>query len=417
MNENKDLSSRVSSEELARFIMSLENERDLSAIVRLFWENFSRIVEPAWGCFYWRRQAERLWTRDFGHPEEELEKLPDSLDEKHPAVTKVCRLKMAGTNDVCKLTNRYQIDTGSFGHDRGVLLLAFGAESRIPALLALGKSKSGEKYSLSDIFFMHQLIGMCFQVYERAELSIQLLTADKEVTVSMVAAGIAHEINNNITPIIGRAQLMDKHLKKIADENVARELEASVKVIYNQGCKIARIAANLKKLSEPVRLEIQELSMEDELRAAIEIMSETAGKIKHFKTDDPDTPFVLILDFQPNLPPVSGDSQQLQQVFINLIINAAHAIEEKGRGTLTVGARKGQDNNVVAFIEDTGIGMTEETMKKLWEPFYTTKKEGKGTGLGMAIVKNVIEAHRGEIKVESKFGKGTVFELTFKAAH
>ncbi len=144
-------------------------------------------------------------------------------------------------------------------------------------------------------------------------------------------------------------------------------------------------------------------------------MAKTAGKIKHFKRDDPTSPYILKLDFTENEPPIRGDAQQLEQVFINLIINAAHAIEAKGRGTLTVGTRLGDNDSVIAFIKDTGIGMNASTMEKMWKPFFTTKKKGKGTGLGMAIVKNVIKAHGAEIQVESKPGAGTEFQLIFPA--
>jgi signal transduction histidine kinase len=186
-------------------------------------------------------------------------------------------------------------------------------------------------------------------------------------------------------------------------------------IIYGQSCKIARIARNLSKLSQPLELEIQELNLEEEMKAAVEIMSETAGKIKHFKTEDPHSQYVLITSYEPNLPLIRGDSQQLQQVFINLIINAAHAVEEKGRGTLSVGTRQSQNDTVIAYVYDSGIGMTPETLKKMWEPFFTTKKSGKGTGLGMAIVKKVMEAHGARIEVKSILGEGTKFDLIFPA--
>ncbi len=410
------IGSKVSSDKLSQFFKDLENVKDLSEIENLFWLEFNEAVKPSWGCFYWHHPAERNWSQGVGSPKDIVETLPEALEEDNPAVEKVCRLKMAGTRNICELSNRYLFKNASFKEDSEVLLLAFSGEKRTPAFLAIGPKENQKRYSLSDIFFMHQLIGICYRAYERTELSLQMLTADKEVTVSMVAAGIAHEINNNIMPIIGRAQLIDRSLRKIQDQELVRELRNNIKIIFNQGSKIARIAVNLKKLSQPVKLQIQELSLEEEIRATVEILSETAGKIKHFKVDDPASPLKLKMDFEPDLPRISGDSQQLQQVFINLIINAAHAIEENQRGILTVGAKARPEKHVVAFIKDDGIGMTPETMRKLWEPFYTTKKEGKGTGLGMAIVKNVIKAHEGEIKVESEFGKGTLFELVFKAA-
>jgi signal transduction histidine kinase len=294
------------------------------------------------------------------------------------------------------------------------LAFRFGLENRIMAVMILGKKKRKTPYFNYEIESLQRFLKILYRTYEKLELSNQLLAADKNITVSMLAGGIAHEIGNNITPIIGRAELLLNFLKIMPDRELAAKYESQASVIYNQGCKIARMAKNLTKLSRPLKLEVDKLNLEAELRSAVELMAETAGKIKHFKLDDPDAQYILNLNFAPDLPQIRGDSQQLQQVFINLIINAAHAIEDKGRGAMTIGTKLSPDEGVVAFIQDTGCGMSNETMDNMWKPFFTTKKSGKGTGLGMAIVKNVLEAHQAKISVSSKLGEGTIFEIRFE---
>jgi two-component system NtrC family sensor kinase len=293
--------------------------------------------------------------------------------------------------------------------------MRFGIESRILAILMLGKKRGRKSYTCSEITLFQRFLRILYRAYEKVELTNQLIAADKNITVSMVAAGIAHEIGNNITPVIGRAELLLNFLKIMPDRELAAKFESQASVIYSQSCKIARMAKNLTKLSRPLKLEVDKLNLEAELKGAVELMSETAGKIKHFMIDNPDAKYKLKLDFTTDLPLVRGDSQQLQQVFINLIINAAHAIEEKGEGTLSIGTKLTADGGVIVFVQDTGIGMSPETIDKMWKPFFTTKKSGKGTGLGMAIVRSVIEAHQAKINVQSELGIGTTFEIRFEA--
>ena len=369
-----------------------------------------------WGCIYWHHPAQCDWVKEDGISPEVTQNFPHSIPEKLDIIRRVCALTTIGPSGFCDLPPEKTVSDGEFPPNlNSSLLILFGTENRSTAFFALGPKKNGKPFTEADITCLKRMTKNAFRAYEKIELTNQLIAADKNATVSTVAAGIAHEINNNITPIIGRAQLLMNIIQNLPDRQLAEKMKMHTDVIFGQGCKIARITKNLNKLSQPLKLEIQILSLEDELLAAVEIMSETAGKIKHFKTDDPDSLFILKLDFTSSPTLIRGDSQQLQQIFINLIFNAAHAVEEKGRGVLTIGTEVTPDNKIAAVIKDTGTGMSPETLEKMWKPFFTTKKQGRGTGLGMAIVKNIMEAHGGEINVISKLGEGTVFELYFNS--
>lgn len=394
----------------------LDNISDPETLFTVFWDYLNKAFSVGWGCSYWYNPVQEEWLKKYVHSADDRDDFPKKIAEDHPIIQKLIDNQYLYTSGMCREDAGNRIELSEFPEGfKDSIMVIFGTELNAPALVVLGNKSDASLYDQNDIDGVCKAVKSSFRTYERIEITSQLIAADKNVTVSEVAAGIAHEINNNITPIIGRAQLLQKFLENAGESELNEKVTANVNIIYNQSCKIARIAQNLTRLSQPMKIEFDVVDLKLELNDAVEIMAETAGKIKHFKRDDPTSPYILKLDFTENEPPIRGDAQQLEQVFINLIINAAHAIEAKGRGTLTVGTRLGDNDSVIAFIKDTGIGMNASTMEKMWKPFFTTKKKGKGTGLGMAIVKNVIKAHGAEIQVESKPGAGTEFQLIFPA--
>ena len=153
---------------------------------------------------------------------------------------------------------------------------------------------------------------------------------------------------------------------------------------------------NLLSLSRPAEPSMKILSIETILEETTQTMV-TCGLLKRLN---------LVRDYTPNLPSVLGDRNQFEQIIRNLEINAAHAMGDEG--TLTIGTRCSKDGQYVEFlIKDTGHGMSQETQEKIFEPFYTTKSDGKGTGLGMHVVKGIVEQHKGYIRIESELDQGT----------
>jgi len=176
--------------------------------------------------------------------------------------------------------------------------------------------------------------------------------------------------------------------------------------------RIKRIADNLNRLSQPVELKKTSLCLNDVLEDAVQLMTETAGRIKRFSSDDPAAPFRLAKECSSDLPRVQADPALLSQVYVNLILNAADAMMEQGHGVLTVGTRLNPERSeVCGFVEDTGCGIPRDLIDKVFQPYFTTKPQGKGTGLGLAMVRSTIEAHNGRIMLQSAEERGTRVEF------
>jgi two-component system NtrC family sensor kinase len=121
----------------------------------------------------------------------------------------------------------------------------------------------------------------------------------------------------------------------------------------------------------------------------------------------------VILDLQESLPAVECDSSQIQQVILNLVLNGAQAMQPKGGGKLTIRTRLvPQDQSVELSVQDTGEGIAPENLSKIFDPFFTTKAEGKGVGLGLAVLYGIVKAHDGEVEVVSRRNEGTIFSVT-----
>ncbi len=223
----------------------------------------------------------------------------------------------------------------------------------------------------------------------------QLIHTEKLASLGRMAAGVAHEINSPLTGIVTFAHLM---LKRLPPENkMDRE---DLEVIIEQAERCSKIIKGLLGFSRAIPAERADIDINDTLRHTLEIVQNQA-KFHNVK---------IITDLSPGLPLVKGDASQLQQVFMNMLINAADAMND--RGQITIATREvTEDGKEYLEIEftDTGPGIPEEHLGRLFEPFFTTKPVGKGTGLGLAVSHGVVKKHGGHIKVKSTPGKGTSF--------
>ncbi|VAX26562.1 hypothetical protein MNBD_NITROSPIRAE02-1300 [hydrothermal vent metagenome] len=223
----------------------------------------------------------------------------------------------------------------------------------------------------------------------------QLIHTEKLASLGRMAAGVAHEINSPLTGIVTFAHLM---LKRTPPENkMDRE---DLEVIIEQAERCSKIIKGLLGFSRAIPAERADIDINNTIRHTLEIIQNQA-KFHNIK---------IITDLSPDLPRIVGDASQLQQVFMNLLINAADAMND--RGQITIATRQiTEDGKEFIEIEftDTGPGIPEEHMSKLFEPFFTTKPVGKGTGLGLAVTHGIVRKHGGHIKVKSTLGKGTSF--------
>jgi two-component system NtrC family sensor kinase len=222
----------------------------------------------------------------------------------------------------------------------------------------------------------------------------QLIQSEKLASVGQLAAGVAHEINNPLGTILLFSDIMSKELP---DEDPRRE---DVKMIIDEATRCKTIVSDLLNFARQNEVLAQNTDVNELLNETIEEL----GVLPVF--DDVE----IVPHLDPDLPMIQADPAQLKEVFINLMTNAAEAME--GGGSLTVTTTPAEDGMISVVFEDTGCGIPEENLSKIYTPFFTTKPIGKGTGLGLAIVYGIIKMHRGQIYVESEVGVGSTFTVT-----
>jgi len=231
---------------------------------------------------------------------------------------------------------------------------------------------------------------------ELKEAQAQLIQSEKLASIGQLAAGVAHEINNPLGVMLGFSQVM---LKKLPEDDPMRKPLASIE---REGLRCKKIIQGLLDFSRRSTPALQPMNLNDAVEAACEF-------IEHQITLDN---IQVIKSLAPELPPIKADGNQLQQVFVNLIINAYQAMAQGGELSITTRA---VDDQVQAVFADTGAGIPAEVLKHIFDPFFTTKEVGKGTGLGLSVSYGIIESHGGKIEVESQVGVGTTFVITLPA--
>jgi PAS domain S-box-containing protein len=233
-------------------------------------------------------------------------------------------------------------------------------------------------------------------ITERVRLEDQLLQAEKLSSIGLLAAGIAHEIN---TPIAGISSYTQMLLKQTQDSDPKKDLLAKIEKQTVRASAITNSLLNFSRLSGS---EFKPLNLND-------LINETFALLEHqFKN----TRIRVVTRLDEGLAQIKGNAGKLQQVFINLLLNAKDAMPGGGELKITTSQ---SDALVVVDIEDTGVGISKENIKRIYDPFFTTKG-GKGTGLGLAVSYGIIQEHAGRIFVESAPGQGTHFRLKFPAS-
>jgi two-component system NtrC family sensor kinase len=227
---------------------------------------------------------------------------------------------------------------------------------------------------------------------ERASLQKQLMRADRLATIGQLAAGVAHELNEPLSSILGFAQLVKKN-PGLPDET-AHDIQKIVAASLHAREIIRKLLLFARQT--PTRREPTDLNT---------VVSDALGLFEHrFKQEGVE----LVCSLCPKAPEITADASQLTQVVVNLVVNALQAMPEGGRLTVETDA---QDGHVFCIVEDTGVGMTEDILDRLFVPFFTTKEVNQGTGLGLPVVHGIVTSHGGTIEVKSKPGVGTRFTI------
>lgn len=223
----------------------------------------------------------------------------------------------------------------------------------------------------------------------------QLFHSHRLATVGRLAAGAAHEINNPLTIISLNIQIIDRLLSK---KKEAKELRDRLTVIAEQETRISKIIQDLMGFARPTQPKFYPSSAAQIMEKVLSVIEDRVSMTK-----------ISIANKIPaDLPMIMVDPMQVEQVFMNLLINANHAMPDGGKITLTAKATNGF---VEVNVTDTGLGIPKKNLAKIFDPFFTTKKEGEGTGLGLAICNSIVEHNGGSLRVQSEEGKGTSFTV------
>ena len=232
-----------------------------------------------------------------------------------------------------------------------------------------------------------QVIILNQDVTEKRRLEASLTQSEK------LAAGVAHEINNPLSAIIANTQLLQRDLPP--DD----ERQESLELIGKAGDRALRVVRNLLDFARQERYDFSATDVNDTLRSALDL-------IEHqFRTHS----INLYCQLAPDLPLIQASHDHLQGVWLNLLLNARDAFAGRGGEIRLTSARQGEEVRVT--VADTGTGIPPEKLSRIFEPFYTTKQAGQGTGLGLSLCQRVVRQHGGRILVESQLGRGTAFTV------
>jgi hypothetical protein len=241
-------------------------------------------------------------------------------------------------------------------------------------------------------------------VTREKEFQAQFYQAEKMATVGALAAGVAHEINNPLTAILGFAQGLQRRNARLhgkIDEELYDDFKEYTETIIKESLRCRDIVQTLLTFSRPTVASLSHVDLN-------QCVTDTLFILKHhFKEQDN---LIVTTELLDNLPKILGDESQLKQVIINLLTNALDATSADG--TIRIKTLADALNRVELVIEDSGSGIPLELQDKLFEPFFTTKPVGKGIGIGLSTCYTIVQNHHGEISVTSSVGKGSAFRVS-----
>jgi PAS domain S-box-containing protein len=247
-----------------------------------------------------------------------------------------------------------------------------------------------------------KLIGVIISVRDittERKLEQQVVQSERLAAMGAMIGGVAHELNNPLTAILGVSELMQD---KVTDESSRKQLG----MLQQQARRAAEIVKDLTYFSRPPAPGKSGINLTEVVERTLTLYAYSLRKNN------------ITVDFlrEPGLPYAQGDPQQLMQVFLNLIVNAEQAIREaRDGGTLRIRLGKSA-NSVWASFQDDGTGIPAENLPLIFDPFYTTKRPGRGTGLGLSICKSVMKEHNGNVEAANALGGGAVFTVTLPTA-
>jgi PAS domain S-box-containing protein len=244
------------------------------------------------------------------------------------------------------------------------------------------------------------VVGIARDVSQRKELTARMMKMDRMITIGTLAAGVGHEINNPLTYVIENVRLAIEKLESMRDVEGMDEILEPLEEARQGARRVGLVARDLKTFSRADEDSRKTIVLADLVESAT---SMAWNELRHRAK--------LIKDLTPGLY-VSANRARLGQVFLNLLLNAAHSIEEGRAERNSIRVRSLQrDEHVLVEVTDTGVGIPPLVRERIFEPFYTTKPIGQGTGLGLSICREIVDAHGGELLLQSEVGRGSTFTV------
>ncbi|HVX66034.1 MAG TPA: ATP-binding protein, partial [Bryobacteraceae bacterium] len=231
----------------------------------------------------------------------------------------------------------------------------------------------------------------------------RLVRSDRLASLGQLAASVAHEINNPINGVLNLSMLMQRILK---DDGIppgrTAEFRKYLSQVASETSRVGRIVSDLLSFSRQSKPQRSHADLN-------QIVKTTVSLISHkLKLSD----VALTLQLDENLPPLECDASQIQQVVLNLMLNGAEASQGKPGRRVEVRTRyDAEARSLVLSVSDNGEGISEANLPKIFDPFFTTKPEGKGVGLGLAVVYGIVEAHGGDVTIATRAGEGTTMNV------
>ncbi len=259
--------------------------------------------------------------------------------------------------------------------------------SEMDCLLSASFHRDADNKTVSYRSIIHDIT-------ERKQMEQHLVITDRLASIGELASGIAHELNNPLTSVIGFSQLL-------LDKNIPDDIKEDVRIIFSEAQRAAGVVKNLLTFARR-HAQVKELVNINSIVEKVLELRAYEHRVNNIRVKT---------QFAADLPEIMADYFQLQQVFLNIVINAEYfMIEAHKKGTLTITTER-VDNVVRASFIDDGPGIPEENLGHLFDPFFTTKEVGRGTGLGLSICHGIIIEHGGQLYAASELGKGTTFTV------
>jgi PAS domain S-box-containing protein len=249
-------------------------------------------------------------------------------------------------------------------------------------------------------------------ISDKKRLQEQLFQSQKMESIGMLAGGLAHDFNNIISAIIGHVDMMNE------DDSLSSGAKKHLAIVESSSRRASQMISKLLKFARKGTVDIQPVALNSVVRDTTELIGKT---LSHRNVE-------VKLALDDTIPPLLGDANQMEQVVMNLMVNAADAMPSGGTIKVATTVRKfGHEaaiihpllvpgSYVILRVTDSGTGIPDDVKDKIFDPFFTTKEQGKGTGLGLAMVYGIVKEHKGAVTLSTQVGRGTTFEVYIPAA-